>query len=180
VATCRFSLQLQKSAHEGLQQLHTYCIRAGIIPQLQQQLQQLLVTWSAPVLVLKEGLEAAAAAALQQNSKAAARKVACTQPPQQQQQLQSPHPLLQDLKQLLGALKSAQQLAASSSSSSSSGDAAAQVLQVAGDLAVSGVQAWGLAAQQLGPLMLDKSVGQPLLTVRDCRATMCSCCHSNT
>ncbi|WIA35716.1 hypothetical protein OEZ86_004118 [Tetradesmus obliquus] len=25
-------------------------------------------------------------------------------------------------------------------------------------------QAWGLAAQQLGPLMLDKSVGQPLLT----------------
>jgi hypothetical protein len=177
VALCRFSLQLQQSAHEGLQQLHIYCNRAGITPQMQQQLQQLLVKGSAPALVLKEGLEAAAAAALQQNSKAAARKVGYPSSEQQQGSVPAQHPLLQNFKQLLGAVKAAQQLAAGIGSSG--GDAAA-LLQVAADVAVSGVQAWGLAAQQLGPLMLDKSVGQPLLTVRGKRDLVmiinCCCC----
>jgi hypothetical protein len=178
VAMCRFSLQLQQSAHEGLQQLHIYCSRAGITPQMQQQLQQLLVKGSAPALVLKEGLEAAAAAALQQNSKAAARKVAYPSTEQQQGSAPAQHPLLQNFKQLLGAVKAAQQLAAGIGSSG--GDAAA-LLQVAADVAVSGVQAWGLAAQQLGPLMLEKSVGQPLLTVRGKRnlvmiSNCCCCC----
>jgi hypothetical protein len=161
VATCRFSLQLHRSAHEGLQHVFACCSRAGITQQMQQQLQQLLVKGSAPALALKEGLEAAAAAALQQNSKAASRKAACLEQQQQQQQ-QNPQPLLQHLKQLLGAAKAAQQIVNDTSSHIS--DAAA-LLQAAADLAVSGVQAWGLAAQQLGSLMLDKSVGQPLLTV---------------
>jgi hypothetical protein len=159
VAMCRYSLQLHQSAHQGLQQLHTYCSRAGITQQMQQMLQQLLVQGAAAPLALKAGLEAAAAAVLQQSCKAASRG------PGLEQQQQGSHPLLQDLKVLLGAAKAAQQMMKATSSSSSSSADAAALQQAAVELAVSGVQAWGLAAQQLGPLMLDKSVGQPLLTV---------------
>jgi len=37
--------------------------------------------------------------------------------------------------------------------------------QVSVELSVSGVEAWGLAAHQLGPLLLDRTVGQAMLTV---------------
>lgn len=41
------------------------------------------------------------------------------------------------------------------------------------ELSVSGIKAWGLIAAQLGPRLLDKSVGQPMLDVSMLAASQC-------
>lgn len=157
-ATARFSLQLHKHAHAGLQHVQAYCTKAGISKQVQQMMQQLLLTGTAQALDFTVAMNGTIEVVKQEQQ---------TQPDQQHQRL----PLLKKLERLLKATSEAQAKPSASSASSKAVTSATvvdAVLQMTKGLAVSGVQAWGLAALQLGPLMLDKSVGQPLLTVSQC------------
>lgn len=169
IVSARFSLQIQAAAHRCLLLLQTLYIIAGTKQQMQQQLLGLVSGNNHEVK--EEGQKA---------------DDSCKQRQQQQQQQ---IPLATVLKQLLDNYKAAQKLTGDPGSSSSSkqrsritpppspaaaaaaatglrpGVDAAAVMAMSSELCVSGIQAWGLMAGQLGPLFLDKSVGQPMLTV---------------
>jgi hypothetical protein len=169
-------LQNHAAARRCMPLLQRYCRAAGLVTELQQQLLALLQQGAAEVLAPSKPAQAGKA-----GKHVSGGLVLVKQEPHSsqdaagaaaQQQPDGPVLLLQSLKSLMGCSKAhaaaaKRQQPGGGGGSGGTPAAAAALSSNAQELSVAGVQTWALIPPVLGPAMLDKAVGQPLLDVSE-------------